>query len=61
MAPLPADVTTDTKAVAQRRAIVARGLSSARARLWTSDVAGIGADRVLPRALRVVTWQRDHK
>ena len=55
--PLPADTTNDPKAVAQRRAIVQAGLLATRVRLWTTDDKGVGADRVLPRALRIVSWQ----
>jgi hypothetical protein len=57
LAPLPVDATSDPKAVTQRRAIVQAGLLSARIRLWTSDDKGIGPDRILPRALRLVTWK----
>ena len=57
LAPLPIDATTDPKAVTQRRAIVQAGLQAARVRLWTSDDKGMGADRVLPRALRLATWK----
>lgn len=57
LAPLPADATTDPKGVPQRRAIVQAGLKAARLRLWTTDDKGIGADRVLPRALRLVSWK----
>lgn len=59
MGPLPVDSTGDPKLVAQRRAIVVGGLTGVRVRMWTSDDQGVGADRVLPRALRVVTWQRE--
>jgi hypothetical protein len=59
MGPLPIDTTSDAKIVGQRRAIVTSGLASARVKMWTSDSDGIGTDRVLPRALRVVTWQRE--
>jgi hypothetical protein len=59
MGPLPIDSTSDAKLVAQRRAIVSAGLASARVKMWTSDDDGIGNDRVLPRALRVVTWSRE--
>jgi hypothetical protein len=61
LAPLPADATTDVKAVAQRRAIVQAGLLATRVRLWTTDDKGVGVDRVLPRALRIVTWQHPTK
>jgi len=57
LAPLPPDATSDPKAVTQRRAIVQAGLLGARLRLWTTDDKGIGSDRVLPRALRLVTWK----
>lgn len=56
LAPLPGDTTTDPNAVVQRRAIVQAGLVATRARLWTSDERGIGADRVLTRKLQLVTW-----
>jgi hypothetical protein len=59
MGPLPIDSTSDAKIVSQRRAIVTSGLASARVKMWTSDANGIGSDRVLPRALRVVTWSRE--
>lgn len=59
MGPLPVDSTSDPKIVAQRRGIVAAGLGSVRVRMWTTDADGIGKDRVLPRALRVIIWQRD--
>lgn len=59
MGPLPLDSTSDAKIVTQRRTIVATGLGSARVKMWTSDADGIGGDRVLPRALRVVTWTRE--
>ena len=45
------------KAVTQRRAIVQAGLQGAQLRFWTTDDKGIGADRVLPRALRLATWK----
>ena len=61
LAPLPADATTDVKAVAQRRAIVQAGLLATRVRLWTTDDKGVGVDRVLPRSLRIVTWQHPTK
>ncbi|MBX3206487.1 MAG: hypothetical protein KF764_15540 [Labilithrix sp.] len=61
LAPLPRDTTTDGKAVVQRRAIVQAGLLATRVRLWTSDDRGIDAGRVLPRSLRLVTWERDKK
>jgi hypothetical protein len=56
LAPLPPDATSEARAVTQRRAIVQAGLHAARVRLWTTDDKGIGADRVLPRALRLATW-----
>lgn len=59
MGPLPVDSTSDPRIVAQRRGIVVTGLTGVRVRMWTSDDHGVGRDRVLPRALRVVTWQRD--
>jgi len=59
MGPLPPDSTSDVRAVAQRRSIVHSGLLGIKVRLWTSDDKGIGADRVLPRTLRIVTWQRE--
>jgi len=55
LAPLPNDSTTDPKGVIQRRAIASAGITAARLRLWTSDDKGIGPDRILPRALRIVT------
>lgn len=55
--PLPDDTTNDEKLVAQRRTMVKNGLLGARATLWTSDDQGLGAERVLPRALRIVTWK----
>jgi len=57
LAPLPADSTSEPKAVLQRRAIVQSGLLGVKLRLWTTDDRGIGADRVLPRALRLSTWK----
>ena len=57
LAPLPADTTSDPKAITQRRAIVQAGLFGARLRLWTTDDKGIGPDRTLPRALRLATWK----
>jgi hypothetical protein len=57
LAPLPADATSDPKAVAQRRAIVQAGLFGAKLRFWTTDDRGIGPDRTLPRALRLATWK----
>ncbi|MEA2747259.1 MAG: hypothetical protein QOI41_1402, partial [Myxococcales bacterium] len=57
LAPLPKDATSDPKAVTQRRAIVQAGLQSAQLRFWTTDDKSIGSDRVLPRALRLVTWK----
>jgi hypothetical protein len=57
LAPLPADATSDPKAVTQRRAIVQAGLQAVRVRLWTTDEKGMGPDRVLPRALRLATWK----
>jgi hypothetical protein len=59
LAPLPKDMTTDAKVVAHRRSIVQAGLLAARVRLWTSDERGIGADRVLARSLRLVTWEKE--
>jgi hypothetical protein len=59
MGPLPIDTTSDAKIVAQRRGIVTTGLASARVKMWTTDADGLGTDRVLPRALRVVTWSRE--
>lgn len=56
IAPLPADATSDPRAVLQRRSIVQTGVLAARVRLWTTDDKGVGTDRVLPRALRLVTW-----
>lgn len=61
LAPLPTDTTTDPKAVVERRALVQTGLLATRVRLWTSDDRGIGEGRVLPRSLRLVTWERDKK
>jgi hypothetical protein len=58
-APLPTDTTTDPKAIAQRRAIVQAGLLTAREPLWTSDARGFASDRVLPRALRLLTWRKE--
>ena len=57
LAPLPADATSDPKGVTQRRAIVQAGLRAVRIRLWTTDDKGMGADRVLPRDLRLATWK----
>ena len=57
LAPLPADATSEVKAVTQRRAIVQAGLLGTRVHLWTTDDKGIGTDRVLPRALRLATWK----
>ena len=57
LAPLPADATSDPKAVTQRRAIVQAGLQAVRLRLWTTDDKGIGPDRILPRSLRLATWK----
>lgn len=59
LAPLPADTTGEAKAVAQRRAIVEAGLAGARVPLWTSEERGVDADRILHRALRLVTWQKE--
>jgi hypothetical protein len=56
LAPLPGDATSEPKAVIQRRAIVQAGILGARLRLWTTDDKGIGADRTLPRAVRLATW-----
>jgi hypothetical protein len=61
LAPLPNDTTTDSRAVTQRRAVVQAGLLATRVRLWTSDEQGIGEGRVLPRSLRLVSWQREKK
>ncbi|MBX3214477.1 MAG: hypothetical protein KF850_20745 [Labilithrix sp.] len=61
LAPLPNDTTTDAKAVVQRRAIVQAGLLATRVRLWTTDDRGVDEGRVLPRSLRLVTWERDKK
>jgi hypothetical protein len=61
LAPLPPDSTSDPKNVTQRRAIVQAGLAAARVRLWTTDDQGFGKDRVLPRALRIATWQAQAK
>ena len=61
LAPLPKDTTSDTLAVAQRRAIVQAGLLATRVRLWTSDERGVGEGRVLARSLRLVTWEKDNK
>ena len=58
---LPTDTTTESKAVAERRAAVQAGLLAARVRFWTSDARGVGADRVLARRLRLVTWQKNKK
>jgi hypothetical protein len=57
LGPLPPDQTSDPKSVTQRRAIVQAGLIGARLRFWTTDDKGVGSDRVLPRALRLVTWK----
>jgi hypothetical protein len=59
LAPLPEDTTNDPRNVEQRRTMVKNGLIGARAPLWTSDDRGIGPDRILPRALRLVTWHGD--
>ncbi len=59
MAPLPGDTTSETRAIAQRRAIVQAGLLSARSRLWTSDEKGFSPDRVLARSLHMLTWSAD--
>jgi len=59
MGPLPVDTTSDPKTVAQRRQIVTSGLTAMRVKMWTTDADGVGKDRVLPRALRVITWQRE--
>ena len=56
LAPLPVDSTNDPKAVTQRRAITQAGLFASRLKLWTTDDKGIGPDRVLPRSLRLSTW-----
>jgi hypothetical protein len=57
LAPLPSDATSDPRSVTQRRAITQAGLLGARLELWTTDDKGMGADRVLPRALRLATWK----
>ena len=57
LAPLPVDSTSEAKAVTSRRAIVQSGLLGVKLRLWTTDDRGMGADRVLPRALRLSTWK----
>ncbi|MCL2777928.1 MAG: hypothetical protein FWD73_07985 [Polyangiaceae bacterium] len=54
---LPENAVTDPKGIEERRAIVQAGLKAARLRLWTTDEMSIGDDRVLARALRVVTWK----
>jgi hypothetical protein len=59
--PLPKDTTTDPKAVAQRRTIVQTGLLATKVRFWTSDERSVGEGRVLPRSLRLVTWEKDRK
>lgn len=56
LAPLPSDATSDPNGIVQRRSIVSAGLLGVRLKLWTTDDRGIGPDRVLPRALRLVTW-----
>jgi hypothetical protein len=61
LTPLPTDTTTDTKAVVHRRAIVQAGLLATHVKLWTSDESSVGVDRVLGRALRLVSWQREKK
>lgn len=61
LAPLPKDTTTDAKAVVERRALVQAGLLATRVRIWTSDERGVGEGRVVPRSLRLVTWERDKK
>lgn len=55
--PLPNDSTSDPRGVMQRRSLVQTGVLAARNKLWTTDDTGVGTDRVLPRALRIVTWQ----
>ncbi len=59
LAPLPMDSTSDPKQVAERRAKVQQGLLTADAPLWTTDERAVGQDRVLDRALRIVTWKGD--
>jgi hypothetical protein len=61
VAPLPADTTTDAKAVAQRHASVQAGLLATQVRLWTSDEQHIGDGRVLARHLGLVTWEKDER
>ncbi len=53
---LPRDTTDDPSAVAARRARVQAGMSTARARLWTSERAGFEGEHVLPRTLRLISW-----
>jgi hypothetical protein len=60
LAPLPNDSTTDPQKVAQRRQTVQSGLLVADTPLWTTDERSVGADRVLDRALRIVTWKGEH-
>lgn len=57
MAQLPADSTSDPAQVAQRRAQVQTALATGKSKLWTTDDGGFGADRVLPRTLRLATWK----
>jgi hypothetical protein len=57
LAPLPNDTTTDPTQVAQRRTTVQNRLLTADTALWTTDERSVGPDRVLDRALRIVTWK----
>ncbi len=57
LGPLPQSTTSDPKAIVQRRAITQAGLFGSRLKLWTTDDTAMGSDRVLPRALRLVTWR----
>jgi hypothetical protein len=59
LASLSKDSTSDPKLVAERRATVQQGLLTADAPLWTTDERAVGQDRVLDRALRIVTWRGD--
>jgi hypothetical protein len=59
LASLPNDSTSDPKQVAERRAKVQQGLLTADVPLWTTDERAVGQDRVLDRALRIVTWKGD--
>ncbi len=61
LAPLPKDTTTEPKIVLERRATVQAGLLATRVRLWTTDERGVDDGRVLPRSLRLVTWERGKK